>query len=401
MTSPRSDSYPIFAATAPGLERLTAAELERLGVTAEPVTGGVVWTGGIRSVAAANLRLRTASRVVVRLATFRARSFIELERHAGRVDWQRFLASDGAVRLRVSSKKSKLYHERAIAERIHSAIQAATGAVPAGAAASASRGPEDADPEEGGEDAQLFVVRFHRDECVISADASGALLHQRGYRQALAKAPLRETLAAALLQASGWRGETPLVDPMCGSGTIPTEAALLARRIAPGIANADLVPRRYAFLDWPDLDLRQWQAEVEAVRAEVLPKSHIAIHGSDRDSGAIQAALSNAERAGVGDDIAFEVRPLSAAEAPADVPGHLITNPPYGVRVGEAGDLRNLYAALGRTAQQKFGGWTLALLSADRALESEIGIRMEERLRTSNGGIPVRLMAAAVPLASG
>ena len=208
------------------------------------------------------------------------------------------------------------------------------------------------DDEEGGEDegdAQLFIVRFVRDACTIRADASGALLHLRGYRQALARAPLRETLAASMLLGSGWDGASPLLDPMCGSGTIPIEAALIARRIAPGLAEpGSRAPRLRVHLlagvRRGTLGAGSWTARCE----EILPPRRVPILGSDRDEGAIEAAASNAARAGVSEDVDLSVRPVSAIDPPPG-PGWMVINPPYGVRVGERDPLRNLYAALGRT----------------------------------------------------
>jgi putative N6-adenine-specific DNA methylase len=380
----------LFAITAPGLEAVCAAELRALGISAAPEPGGVAWMGSAEDVARANLWLRTASRVVVRAAAFRARSFIELERHARRVPWERWVAKGRPVRLRVTSKKSKLYHEGAIAERILGFIGDHVGGI---GETSAEKGPEDEGTETG--DAQLFVVRVLRDEVTISADASGALLHFRGYRQALAKAPLRETLAAGMLLGAGWRGDAPVVDPMCGSGTIPIEAALIARNVAPGLATAGREPRAFAFTAWPDFDAAAWERIGAQAREMERPSSPVAIQGSDRDAGAIDAARANAGRAGVADDARFDVRPLSAIEPP-DGPGLLIANPPYGIRVGESDALRNLYAALGRVARERCRGWTVALLSADRKLEGQVGLPFAERFRTSNGGIPVRLVTATV-----
>jgi putative N6-adenine-specific DNA methylase len=287
------------------------------------------------------------------------------------------------VRVRATCHKSKLYHEGAVAERMLAAAEREAGAVAASAA-----GAED---EEEGREEQLFLVRFLHDRAVVSVDASGALLHLRGYRQAVAKAPLRETLAAALLRASGWDPSAPLVDPMCGAGTIPIEGALMARRIAPGLAGRDREPRRYAFLEWPEFEERTWARVVDRAREEILPATPSAIRGSDRDAGAVEAARSNAERAGVTEDVDFEVAPLSALRPPPG-PGWLVTNPPYGVRVGESAPLRDLYAALGRLAHRDLPGWTLALLSADRRLEAQVGVEWTEALRTRNGGIPVRVI---------
>jgi putative N6-adenine-specific DNA methylase len=234
------------------------------------------------------------------------------------------------------------------------------------------------------------------DRLTVSADSSGALLHRRGYRLAVAKAPLRETVAAAMLLGSGWDPSAPLLDPMCGSGTIAVEGALLARRIAPGLAHPRAATRRFAFMEWPSFDEHAWRVDVERARALALPAAPAPIAASDRDAGAIAAAAANAERAGVPADIAFDVRALSAVEPPRG-PGWLVTNPPYGERVGDRDRLRNLYAQLGNVARRKCDGWMLALLSSDPRLDGQLGIPLTESLRTSNGGIPVRLMVGRVP----
>lgn len=385
------DRLPIFAITAPGVDALCAAELRALGIAATPEPGGVAWEGAMDDLHRANLWLRTASRVVVRAAAFRARSFIELERHGKKVPWERWVTPGRRVRVRVTSKKSKLYHEGAIAERLLNFIDDRVGGI---GTAVAVKGAEDEDVQAG--DEQLFIVRVLRDEFTISADSSGALLHFRGYRQALARAPLRETLGAAMLLAAGWRGDTPLLDPMCGSGTLPIEAALIARKIAPGLASAAREPRPFAFTAWPGHDADGWNRAVAGARDAIVSSPPVPIFGSDRDAGAIEAARANAARAGVADDIAFDQRPVSAIEPPPG-PGLLVANPPYGVRVGETDALRSLYAAVGKTARAKAPGWTLALLSADRKLEGQVGLPFAERFRTSNGGIPVRLVTAEVP----
>ena len=236
---------------------------------------------------------------------------------------------------------------------------------------------------------QLFIVRFVRDVCTVSVDSSGALLHLRGYRQQLAKAPLRETLAAAILLGAGWAGDVPLDDPMCGSGTIPIEAALIARRIAPGSR------RSFSFLRWPEMDKTVWSSLVSEAKDAELPRSPVAIHGADRDAGAIVASRANAERAGVQDDVRFDEQPISAM-AEASAPGLIASNPPYGVRVGETEGLRNLYAQLGNVARRNRPGWMLALLTADKKLEQQMLLDFDEQFRTKNGGIPVHLVTALV-----
>jgi len=392
----RSDSAPafeLFAVCAPGLETLVAAELRALGALPGAVEpGGVAFSGAEQTMFRANLHSRIASRVMARVGRFRARALSELERRAKQLPWERYLAPGTAVQLRVTCRKSKLYHSGAVAERIATAIAARVdrigGVAPVSArdAAADDNGDDDSgDNASGAPHSQLFVVRVLHDECSISADTSGTLLHRRGYRAATAKAPVRETLAAALLVAGGWDTSAPLLDPMCGAGTIAIEGALLARRIAPGIA------RTFACVHWPGASTRAWQALLEQAHGVVLPRARAPILASDRDAGAVEAAHANAARAGVADDIEFSRRALSAV-TPPEVPGWLVTNPPYGKRIGDAPALRDLYATLGRVARRGWPGCTLVVLSADRVLERQLGLECAPLLRTRNGGIPVRVM---------
>jgi putative N6-adenine-specific DNA methylase len=385
--SKQPNQFELFAVTAPGLEPLCARELTELGIRAKAVDGGVFWNGDLGSVMRANLWSRTASRVLVRVAEFRAKAFFELELNAKKIPWGRFVQPGAAVELRVTCRKSKLYHTGAIAQRLGEAL---AKAVPKVRIATGKERDDDDSPSEQTTTNQLFVVRFVHDVATVSVDSSGALLHLRGYRQALAKAPLRETLAAATLLGAGWNGTTPLTDPMCGSGTIAIEAARLARRIAPGR------DRSFAFLQWPEADADRWRSFLDEARAGELARSPVRITASDRDAGAIAAARSNAERAGVASDVELDVRPISAIDA-AEGPGLVVSNPPYGVRVGESESLRNLYAQLGNVLRARRSGWELALLSADRQLESQLRLTLDERLVTRNGGIPVHLVVAAIP----
>jgi putative N6-adenine-specific DNA methylase len=320
---------------------------------------------------------------VVRLAVFEARTFAELERHARQVPWRRVVRAGAGVRFRVTCKKSRLYHSDAVAQRLADAVTRAVAGVRA-------EGGSGADEEAADDDAQLFVVRLLRDRCTVSADSSGELLHRRGYRQATAKAPLRETLAAALLSASGWDGASPLVDPLCGSGTIPIEAALIARNAAPGTA------RRFAVERWPGVPAALGAQVRRELAARERSSPGAAIIGSDRDAGAIAAATSNAERAGVLGDVALAVRALSAAEFPAGSRGWVVTNPPYGVRVGEVDGVRDLWARLGQLLRERATGWRVALLSPDAGLERQLRLALTPVTETSNGGIPVRLVVGEV-----
>jgi len=363
-----------FASCALGLESILAREMVELGGRgtirigrSEP--GGMEFSTDLAGVYLANLYLRTASRVILRLGSFHAASFGELERRARRLPWSAFVSPGARLDFRVTSRKSRLYHQEAIAQRLEALVRGSATASPAGE--------------------QVIAVRLFRDQCTISVDSSGELLHRRGYRQATAKAPLRETLAAAMLLAAGWDGSGPLLDPMCGSGTIPIEAALIARRIAPGAA------RRFAFEEWPGFDAPLWaRLKAEAAGRE-LPSARAPILGSDRDQGAVAAARANAERAGVGGDTAFRRSAISGVEPPNRT-GWLVTNPPYGVRVGQRRKLRDLYAQLGNVARRHCAGWKLALLSVHPDLERQIGVPLERVFETVNGGIRVRMVQGVV-----
>ena len=361
-----SDCYAICA---PGIEAVTAAELQALGAAIDATEpGGVSFKADASLLYRANLELRTANRVLKRGAHFDARTWFELERHAKKIPWSALVGAGMIPEFEVTSRKSKLYHNRGIAQRLERIV---------GVEGSAT----EVDPSR----LARFQVRAVRDHFTISVDASGELLHRRGYRLETAKAPLRETLAAAMLLGCGWDGSTPLVDPFCGSGTIPIEAALLARRIPPGFQ------RTFAFESWPDFDPKLWARVRADAESRILPSTPVVI-GSDRDSGAIEAARANAARAGLHANTEFRNVPLSAMERMAGS-GLLLTNPPYGARIGEEKALRNLYAQLGNVARTLLPGWQVALLGANPRLEGQVGMPLHEVWRTNNGGIPVHLVS--------
>jgi len=394
----------LFAVCAPGLELFLAQELEGLGLhplqPPRPPSslnawerkggqrgegeGGVEFDGTLSDVYRANLWLRTASRVLVRLGAFYAAAFPELVRKASRLPWERYLTPGQPVALRVTCHKSRLYHSGAVAERVAQAIGERLGRVPP---------VEKFSEEDNANLPQLILVRLTHDHCTISVDSSGALLHRRGYRLATAKAPLRETLAAGMLMASEWDLTSPLLDPFCGSGTIPIEAALMARKIPPGRA------RHFAFMDWPNFDAAMWPppssplpsqtGEGLGVGAEIL--------ASDRDAGAIKSAQANAERAGVADRIEFSCRAVSAIE-PQPGSGWVVTNPPYGVRVSRGRDLRNLYAQFGNVMRDKCPGWHIAMLCDSAQLIHNTGLKFDQGRSISlvNGGLKVRLSRGTV-----
>lgn len=367
-----------FAVCAPGLEPYAARELSQLGLSPGPLVnessddgGGIEFTASHLDIYRANLHLRTVSRVLIRLGEFYAAAFTELRKKAARLPWEKYLLPGGKVTIRVTCRKSKLYHSGAVAERIAGAIADHLGSAPVLVAAA----------EDSSAESQLIVVRLNHDLCTISIDSSGELLHRRGYRLAVAKAPLRETLAAGLLLASEWSPSAPLLDPFCGSGTIPIEAALISSHIAPGIH------RRFSFMTWPGYDARSWndlraQAIAQRTRCQAL------IYASDRDAGAIAMSQANAERADVAEFIQFDCQAVSAITPPA-TKGWIVTNPPYGVRVSGNKDLRNLYDQIGNVLRLKCNGWQAAVLCSDETLLGHTKIKMDRSLRFINGGLNV------------
>lgn len=376
-----TEKLSCFAISAPGLEQLTLKELERLEVgDVKLVRGGVEWEGTLRSVYIANLWSRTASRVVIRIGQFYASNFAELERKAKKVDWAHYIGRGRELRFKVTCKKSRLYHSDAVAERfarvIHGIVGPGTSSV-----------IKDIDDETAPSDAQIVLVRIERDQVVVSLDSSGELLHRRGYRKEIAKAPLRETIAAAMVLASGWDMRGPFIDPMCGSGTIPIEAVMIARKMAPGRSRA------FGFQSWPGFDSGLWKRCLDDALSGEVPLSGVIVRGSDRDAGAIEAAVSNAKRAGIEGDVDFAIGAISNVE-PISERCWIVSNPPYGARIGDS-TVRNLYAQMGKVVRECYPAATVGLLSPDRGLDRQLGLKFKTRLTLSNGGIPVQFVQSS------
>jgi len=379
--------HKYYAVCTPGLEPILATEMKSLGLigdieaknlAAEP--GGIAFSGEMRDVYRANLHLRTAGRILLRLGAFYASGFPELKRKISRMNWEKYLRPGQPVALRVSCKKSRLYHSGAVAERVLQAIGKKMGRLPG-----LVKPADDCDENP----PQLVIVRIVRDRCTVSLDSSGANLHCRGYRLATAKAPLRETFAVAIIRASGWDGTSPLLDPFCGAGTIPIEAALLVKNVPSGLN------RNFAFQNWPGFQANRWQAGIDKEASKIItPKSTII--ASDRDAGAIEAARANAGRAGVADAVDFSQHAFSAMLPPPQQPGWIITNPPYGIRARGNRDLRNLYAQFGNVLRDKFTGWQIGILCHDAALIRQTRLNLRAKLAFSNGGVRVKFYCGSV-----
>lgn len=372
-------THDAFAACQPGLEPLVQDELQALDLAGTPRRGGVEFRGNTSAIMRAAYRLGCASHVLLRVAEFRCRALGELERKARDLPWGEWLRPEVAIAVRATSSRSRVYHTKAIAERVGDAIRAALGDVPHAAA------DDTAQPV-----AQL-AVRFQNDVCTVSLDATTTPLHRRGYRLAGAKAPLREDLAHALARLALGGQRSAVLDPFCGSGTIAIEAAGLLRGLAPGRL------REPPLLHLALFDAASWEAE----RATPAPAAagELRIAASDRDRGAVAAARQNAERAGVADAIDFTVTAFAAHEwlagAGAPAEAAVATNPPFGRRIGKR-DLVNLFQTIGHRLLQH-PGWRIAFLAEDIRLARRTGLPLDVAFTTKHGGLSVSALMGTVP----
>jgi putative N6-adenine-specific DNA methylase len=382
-----TDRRRLFVACAPGLEPLLVAELLELGVEGPAATaGGVGCFGDLSTIYRLNLGCGLGLRVLERTAEFMVRELSKLERVAGALEWERWLSPERGVRVRAHAKSSRLYHTKAIAERIEKGIAKRTGGR-VSAHPDAAQGPGGGELGAGEHEPILVQVRIIRDRCTVSVDTTGTLLHKRGWRAATGKAPLREDIARALLRLCGWRPGIALFDPLAGAGTLPIEAATIAAGMPPGLG------RWFSCMSAPGFDRELF----EAVRAQLQHApgegSAASIVGGDRDAGVVESARANAARAGVVDRVAFVQRSLGDPELPALVGEGtaLIGNPPWGHRTGDVTRLRDLYATFGQLAQRLPRPVHVGLATSDAALAGATKLGLERRVLTDHGGIKVGL----------
>lgn len=335
-------SFEIFLATAPGLENALYNEVRSKGFKqAKATKGGVTIKGGWPEVWRANLWIRGASRVLARIASFKVMHLSQLDAQARAVPWADILDPKRPFRVEVSCSKSRVYHSGAAAERIERAISETLKTAPS--------------PE-----AEITIMgRIDRDICTLSVDTSGELLHKRGFKTGVNKAPMRENMAALFLQQCGYTGTEPVFDPMCGSGTFVIEAAEIAARLNPGRA------RHFAFEKLVTFDPPAWE-QMRSVKRQAQTEFHF--YGSDRDQGAVQMSAENAARAGVDHLTEFKQQTISDLTPPTPAPGLVIVNPPYGGRIGDKRALMPLYQTLGKILRERFSGWRAGIITTDNAL---------------------------------
>lgn len=359
-------TFEIFLATAPGLENLLYDEVRSKGFKqAKAIKGGVTIKGGWPEVWRANLWVRGASRVLARIASFRVSHLAQLDKLAREVVWGDVLDPDLPFRVEAVCSKSRIYHSVAAAERIERAISKTLNA------------PHSSDAE------ITVMARIDRDICTISIDTSGALLHKRGYKASVNKAPMRENMAALFLQQCGYNGSEPVFDPMCGSGTFVIEAAEIAARLNPGRT------RHFAFEKLVTFEPQAWE-KMRSVRRQSTTDIHF--YGSDRDGGAVKMSTENSTRAGVDELTVFKQQTISDITPPTSMPGLVILNPPYGGRIGDTKNLIPLYQTLGDVLRTRFSGWRVGIITTDVALAQVTGLPfLPVSAPVQHGGLRVTL----------
>ena len=365
-----------FFATCPrGLEPLLMEDLAAAGgQDLQAVPGGVHFTGDWPACYAINLHSRIATRVLWRVANGRYAREDDIYRLAMDTPWPKWFAARQTIRVDVVAVKSPLRSLEFITLRIKDAVcdrfRADSGARP---------NVDTRDPE----------VRIHgflgADECTLYIDMSGAPLYQRGLRQKTVEAPLKENLAAGILRLSGWQPGTPLLDPMCGSGTFLTEAAQMALNIAPGAGG-----RSFGFQKLRNFRLELWKELLDAAQDAEKPVQHAQIYGSDISPVAVRAALANLDRAGLLPAVTLASGDILEIGAPAPG-GILIANLPYGERLSDQEELAAFYPQLGAALKQKFAGWTACLLTADLRLPKLMRLTPGKKTPLFNGAIECRL----------
>lgn len=366
-----------FATCARGLEPLLADELRGLHATDVHVgRGGVAFAGDVALLYKANLWLRTAVRVLRPVLEARVESPDELYAAVQTIDWAQFLTPDHTLAVDCNVRDSRITHSQYAARRVKDAICDQF-------VASCGRRPS-VDVEWPMLPMNLHIYKNH---AVLSLDSSWESLHKRGYRPALTKAPLNEALAAGLILSTGWKGDIPLVDPMCGSGVLPIEAAWLALHRPPGLTR-----KHFGFMGWMDFDISLWTAVRDEARSKVLKKLPAFIGGSDIRADAIEHARANARAAGIGQLVSFERRDMRDLRPPEGPPGVLICNPPYGERIGEERELRPLYRLMGELFAERCRGWSCFVFTSNDAPWREIKLKPTAITPFWNGKIACRLL---------
>jgi len=360
--------------TMEGLEPVLADELKSLGVKdTDLLTRGIRLRGDQKLLYSINYNCSTALRVLVPIKTYHASSDKELYEHAFEIPWEDYMLKGQTFAIDSVISYSSFQHSGYVSLKVKDAItdrfRDRMGHRP-----SVDKNQPDI----------RINVRIFRDECTISLDSTGDSLHIRRYRQGTVEAPLNEVLAAGLIKLSEWDQQTPLVDPMCGSGTILTEAALMACRVPSGYFR-----RHYTFMRWADFSPRLWRQVKEEHDAAII-KPEVRLFGSDRDRKAFEVTRGNLESAGVTRMVRLRLSAFEGLEPPVES-GFMITNPPYGERL-KLDDAKEFYKKLSDILKQKYSGYTAWILGSDLEAIKFIGLRPSRKIKVMNGQLECRFL---------
>ena len=366
-----------FATCARGLEPILAQELRDLGADAvEPGRGGATFHGDLATLYRANLWLRTAVRVLWPILEAPVASPDELYTAVRTIEWSKWMTPDHTLAVDCNVRDSNITHSKYAALRVKDAICDQF-------VDKVGRRPS-VDVER-----PMIPLNLHvyKNVATLSLDSSWESLHKRGYRPALTRAPLNEALAAGLILATGWRGDAPLCDPLCGSGVFSIEAAWIALRRPPGLTR-----KHFGFMGWMNYDVGLWaRLRDDARRGAGKALAHPII-GSDVRRDVVRFARDNARAAGIGHLLPFDVRDVRDFQPPPGPPGIIICNPPYGERIGEERELVGLYRTLGEVFRDRCKGWTLHVFTANAFLARQIGLKSARTIDFFNGSLRCRLL---------
>lgn len=366
-----------FATCARNIEPVLADELHALGARdIELGRGGVRFRGDRLLLYKANLWVRSAIRILQPILHAAVHNPDDLYEAVRTLDWTKYMTPDHTLAVDCNVRDSGITHSKYAALRTKDAIC-------------------DQFVDKCGRRPSVDVetpmvglnLHIYRDEATLSLDSSGDSLHKRGYRPVQTRAPINESLAAALLMLAGYDGSRPLADPMCGGGTLAIEAAWLATRRPPGLTR-----RRFGFQGWLDFDIRAWTEMRDAARAQVLRTLDVGIAASDERNDAVAMCRDNAKAAGVGHLLQIERCQLPDFRPPAGPPGLVICNPPYGERLGEEKHLRGLYELMGRVLREHCRGWRAAVFTGNPRLAECLGMQPRRSISLFNGKIPCQLL---------
>ena len=362
------DTYELIAPCHFGLESVLKREIYDLGYEITKVEDGrVTFEGDEEAICRANIFLRTAERVMIQVGRFKATTFEELFQGIKNLPWEEYIPEDGKFWVKkASSINSKLFSPSDIQSIAKKAM--------------VERMKQKYHKEWFKEDGAVYPVRIFllKDEVTVALDTSGDSLHKRGYRTMTSKAPLTETLAASLIMLTPWRKDRILVDPFCGSGTFPIEAAMIAANVAPGM-NRDFTAEEWTNL----IDRKLWYECVKEAEDMIDTTVKVDIQGYDIDGDVIKAARENAKRAGVEHMIHFQQRAVADLSHPKKY-GFIITNPPYGERLEDKADLPELYTQIGQ-AYQRLDSWSMFLITSYTDTEKYIGRKADKNRKIYNG----------------